>query len=94
MFREHAGSLHQKLFKLAWYGFFQRIIQLPPKEDVVEAAALLILYSGYNSASFVILKGPKAWELAEKIRQLLRLEIPKETEKKDNSELPTSQTTL
>jgi hypothetical protein len=92
LFREHAGSLHQKLFKVAWYGFFQRIIQLPPKEDVVEAAALLILYSGYHSPTSVVLKGPKAWELAENIRRLLRLEIPREErENKNNSEPPTSQ---
>jgi hypothetical protein len=78
LFREHAGSLHQKLFKVAWYWLFRWIIQLPPRRDVIEAAALLILYSDYHSPTFVILKGPKAWELAEKIKKLLRLEIPRE----------------
>jgi hypothetical protein len=37
---DHAGVIRQKTFRVAWYRFFQTVVQLPPKEDVLEAAGV------------------------------------------------------
>ena len=66
-FRKHACSLREKLTVIIWYSWFERILQLPPKNDVKEASNLLILYSNRPAQA--------PWErLPEtKIKELLRI---------------------
>ena len=75
VYLEHAGVIHQRIFRVAWYRFFQTVVQLPPKTDVLEAASLLIMLSMLEKPGVVVLVSPKAWELKEKIQTLLRLKL-------------------
>lgn len=75
VYLEHAGVIHQRIFRVAWYRFFQTVVQLPPKPDVLEAASLLIMLSMLEKPGVVVLVSPKAWELKEKIQTLLRLKL-------------------
>jgi hypothetical protein len=51
------------------------VVQLPLKEDVLEAAGLLLQLSLLEKPGMVVLVSPKAWELREKIQTLLRLQL-------------------
>ena len=57
VFSRHAASLHEKLFRIAWYDeFFQHAIQLPPKIDVEKAATSLLLLDKYWNARIEAVK--------------------------------------
>jgi hypothetical protein len=42
------------------------VVQLPPKEDVLKAASLLLQLSFLEKPGTVVLVSPKAWELRER----------------------------
>jgi hypothetical protein len=66
VFSQHAASLHEKLFRIAWYEeFFQHALQLPPKEDVENAAERLLLLDKYWNSRIEAVKDYPAMEEAE-----------------------------
>jgi hypothetical protein len=75
VYLEHAGVIHQRIFRVAWYPIFRIMVRLPPKSDVLEAANLLIMLSMLVNPGTVVLVSPKARELKEKIQTLLRLKL-------------------
>jgi hypothetical protein len=77
VYLEHASVIHQMIFRVAWYPFFQTVVQLPPRKDVLEAAGLLLQLSMIEKPGTVVLVSPKALEFKEKIQTLLRLRLPR-----------------
>jgi hypothetical protein len=76
IFRNLAGATHEKLYRVAWYPFFEAILGLPPRKAAEEAASLLI---DLSNAQVVLPEGPSGlqpWKTSEKIRELLQLKIP------------------
>jgi hypothetical protein len=76
IFRNLAGTTHEKLYRVVWYPFFEKFLGLPPKDAVEEAASLLLELSNAQVDTSQGPSGPQLWETSQRIRALLRLKIP------------------
>ena len=78
IFRRHGARLNAAACKVIGYSFFEKLLRLPPREDVLKAARYLLELAVYDSTSDSHLPAAidSALILQEDIRTLLRLRSP------------------